>query len=182
MVLKIIRKIWKLVQKQRYGDGHGWAHYLQKNGDFYAMGDNCYIDFSAKLDEEPCLIRLGSNVWITDDVIFLTHDGSLSMLNRGKSERVHKFGRIDVGDNVFIGMRAIIMPGVQIGSNCIIAAGAVVTKDVADGTIVGGNPARVLDTTAEYYERWRGKQQFTYRTPTEKRQQLTAHFWERNGA
>lgn len=174
----IFRKLIQLWLKQNYRSGHGWADYLKSNNVFYAMGDHCYIDFSAKLDEEPFLIRLGNNVWITDDVIFLTHDGSLAVMNRGKPERVHKFGSIDVGDNVFIGMRSIVMPGIRIGSNTIIAAGSVVTKDVADGTIVGGNPAREIGKTSDNFEKWRGQQNFTYTNPSEKKQQLIDYFWK----
>ena len=51
---------------------------------------------------------------------------------------------VTVGDDVWIGQRAIILPGVRIGSHAIVAAGAVVTKDVPEWAIVGGNPARVL--------------------------------------
>ena len=60
--------------------------------------------------------------------------------------------RINVGDNVFIGMGACILPGVTIGSNSIVGAYSVVTKDVEDGTVFGGNPACVLKLTSEYLE------------------------------
>ncbi len=53
-------------------------------------------------------------------------------------------GPVHIGSNVFIGARALILKGVSIGDGAVIAAGAVVTKDVSPGTIVGGNPARVL--------------------------------------
>jgi maltose O-acetyltransferase len=49
-----------------------------------------------------------------------------------------------IGDDVWIGQRAIILPGVRVGDHAIVGAGAVVTKDVPKGAIVGGNPARVL--------------------------------------
>lgn len=61
--------------------------------------------------------------------------------------------RITVGNNVFIGMRACILPGVTIGNNCIIGACAEVTKNVPDNSIVGGNPARIIKTTSEYLEK-----------------------------
>ena len=60
------------------------------------------------------------------------------------------FGKIIVGNNVNIGWDAIIMPGVVIGDNCIIAAGAIVTKNVADNCVVAGVPARIIETVEEY--------------------------------
>jgi maltose O-acetyltransferase len=51
---------------------------------------------------------------------------------------------VTIGDNVWIGGRAVINPGVSIGNNAVIASGAVVTKDVPENVVVGGNPARVL--------------------------------------
>lgn len=51
---------------------------------------------------------------------------------------------IEVGDDVFIGMRALILPGVRLGEGCVVAAGAVVVKDVEPWTVVGGNPAKPI--------------------------------------
>ena len=64
-----------------------------------------------------------------------------------------KFGKIRVGNNTHIGWNAIIMPGVTIGSNCIIGCGAVVTKDIPDNSVAAGVPARVIETIDEYYEK-----------------------------
>lgn len=71
------------------------------------------------------------------DVAFVTHDGGTHIL-RKEIPNASLYGTITVGNNVFIGARAIIMPNVKIGNNCIIGAGSIVTKDVEDGTIVAG--------------------------------------------
>lgn len=60
------------------------------------------------------------------------------------------FGRIEIGNNCFIGARCIIMPGVTIGDNCIVGAGSVVTKSIAPNTVVAGNPARPITDIDTY--------------------------------
>ncbi|CRK82236.1 maltose O-acetyltransferase [Neobacillus massiliamazoniensis] len=52
--------------------------------------------------------------------------------------------QVTIGDNVWIGGRAVINPGVKIGNNVVVASGAVITKDVPDNVVVGGNPARII--------------------------------------
>ena len=66
------------------------------------------------------------------------------MLNRAYNVKLDAVGKIDIGDNVFIGYGAIVLPNVTISSNAIVGAGAVVTKDVAEGDIVAGIPARPI--------------------------------------
>jgi len=58
-----------------------------------------------------------------------------------------------IGDRCFIATRALILPGVKIGNECIVGAGSVVTKDVPDNTIVAGNPAKVIRTGIRMSER-----------------------------
>ena len=62
------------------------------------------------------------------------------------------FGCVTIGNHVYIGTNALIMPGVTIGDNALVAAGSVVTKSVPAGVVVGGNPAKILCTIDEYIE------------------------------
>jgi len=71
---------------------------------------------------------------------------------------------ITVEDNVWIGGNATILPGVTIGKNSIIAAGAVVTKDVAANTIVGGNPAQLIRAINEEDKRYWNKKKEEYKS------------------
>ena len=63
--------------------------------------------------------------------------------------RKHWFGRIEIGDDVFVGANAVILPNVKIGNRVIVGAGAIVTKDIPDNSVVVGNPARVVCTYDE---------------------------------
>lgn len=101
---------------------------------------------------EPWCITLGNHVHITDEVKFVTHDGG-TLLFRHIVPDLEITKPIKVGDYVYFGTRSMIMPGVTIGDNCIIAAGAVVTKDVPSNSVVGGVPARVIKTSDEYFEK-----------------------------
>ena len=69
-----------------------------------------------------------------------------------RAKDVIKYGKIVIKDNCFIGLGSIILPGVTIGPNSIVAAGSVVTKDVEPDTVVGGNPAKKITTVPEYME------------------------------
>ncbi len=114
------------------------------------IGKECsFVGRNISLSSEPYLITIGNNVRVSFDVAFVTHDGGTHVL-RKKYHNASLYGKINVGNNVFIGARSIILPNVNIGDNCIIAAGSVVTKDVQDGEIVGGVPARVISNIGKY--------------------------------
>jgi acetyltransferase-like isoleucine patch superfamily enzyme len=74
----------------------------------------------------------------------LGHDGVVGVLNVAYGVKLDSVGKIDIKDNVFIGHGAIVLPGVTIGPNAVVAAGAVVTKDVQPGDVVGGVPAKPI--------------------------------------
>lgn len=108
------------------------------------IGENCHIYGSIDNGHE-FLVTMGNNVTLASGSRLLTHDGSTKKLV-GYS----KVGRIDIGDDVFIGAMAIVLPNVKIGSRVVIGAGSVVAKDIPDNSIVVGNPARVVGTYDAY--------------------------------
>jgi len=105
------------------------------------VGDNFYANFDCVF-LDVCEIRIGDNCFIAPGVHVYTATHPLNAKERTSGA---EFGRpVVIGDNVWIGGRAVINPGVKIGHNVVIASGAVVTKDVPDNVVVGGNPARVI--------------------------------------
>lgn len=96
----------------------------------------------------PWLITVGNNVCISANVKLLAHDTSTEYVN-GHT----KIGVIEIGDNVYIGYGVTVLCNVRIGSNCVIGAGSVVTRDVPSGTVYAGNPARYICSIEEYREK-----------------------------
>ena len=107
--------------------------------------------FSDFWSSEPYLITIGNHCQITSGVHIYTHGGGGAV--RRKFPKFDCFGKVVVGDYVYIGNNASIMPGVTIGDNVLVAACSVVTKSVPDNVVVGGNPAKIICTIDEYIER-----------------------------
>lgn len=115
---------------------HMGAHFYDPKG--IQIGDDTIIGAKATLDGRDKLI-IGNHVDLASEVMIYNSEHDISSLD---------FAPINVPvvveDYVFIGPRSIILPGVKIGKGAIVAAGAVVTKDVPENTIVGGVPAKVI--------------------------------------
>lgn len=148
-----MRKIFENFKKKLI-PMHKYPEYLREKG--VKIGENCEIYKSANFGSEPYLITLGNHVRINAGVQLITHDGGYWVLrdkNAGVGsgfDNIDYLGEIRIGNNVHVGTNAIIMPGVCIGDNCVIACGAVVTKSVEPNSIVGGIPARYIESLDEY--------------------------------
>lgn len=112
------------------------------------------------LDPSHCwLIDIGDNVTIAPRVYVLCHDASI------KNELGYtKIGRVNIGNNVFIGANSLIMPGVTIGNNVIIGANSTITHNIADNVVVAGSPSKVISTYQQYIlkEKHRMKTSYCY--------------------
>lgn len=97
------------------------------------------------------MIKVGSHCQITTGVRLLTHGGGHVV--RDKIPEFDTFGRVTIGDWVYIGNNSLIMPGVTIADHVLVAAGSVVTKSVPSGVVIGGNPARIICTVEEYLDK-----------------------------
>jgi len=153
----MLKKILIIFQKLEYKlydlQGFYYAVLFLKKGVNIKFFGKCYI-------KNPCNIVVGSNVTFNDGVylnglggIEIGNDVSISALSiivstgldtKDFAKKKHISKKIIIGNNVQIGVGAIILSGVNIGANVVIGAGSVVTKDVASNVIVAGNPARLL--------------------------------------
>lgn len=105
------------------------------------VGENFYANFDCVF-LDVCEIRIGDNCFIAPGVHIYTATHPLN-----PNERISgaEYGiPVTIGQNVWIGGRAVINPGVKIGNNVVIASGAVVTKDLPDNVVAGGNPAKII--------------------------------------
>lgn len=105
------------------------------------IGNNVFIDEDVKIRRDTVI---GNDVLIASGVQLITVNHNFSDINRPINVQGEEITRIIIGDDVWIGTNAIILPGVKVGAHSIVAAGAVVTKDVPDWAIVGGNPAKII--------------------------------------
>lgn len=128
----------------------GGVEYARKKG--VSVGSGCRI-YIKSWGSEPFLISIGNKVTVTSGVKFLTHDGSTWLIHDENNERYQKYAEINVGDNVFIGVNSIIMPGVSIGNNVVIGAGTVVTKDLPNDGVYVGVPAKRVGGFTEFSQR-----------------------------
>lgn len=104
------------------------------------VGDNFYAGYNCTI-LDMAEVRIGDNCMIGPDVGIYTAGHAIEPKGRNKSG----YGiPITVGDDVWIGGSCVILAGITIGDNSIVAAGSVVTKDVPENTVVAGNPARVI--------------------------------------
>jgi acetyltransferase-like isoleucine patch superfamily enzyme len=98
------------------------------------------ISVGAKLDKtNPKGIHIGKNTYITSGSIILTHDFCRAIYNADTY----------IGDNCYIGVNAIIMPGIKIGNSVVIGSGSIVTKDIPSNCIAVGNPAKIIKENIE---------------------------------
>jgi len=114
--------------------------YLRKQG--MKIGQNCHLN-TMSFSTEPYLIEIGNHVAIAAGTDFITHDGAIWCF-REELQNADVFGKIKIGNNVFIGNSSTILPNTIIGDNCIVGAGSVVRGKFPEGSVIFGNPAKVV--------------------------------------
>lgn len=140
-VIKLCKSIYfKLISPNKYARVMG-----------VKMGKNCKIR-TKYFGSEPYLITLGDNVGTSGNVQFITHDGSLHVL-RNLYKDCRNFDLIkpiNIGNNVFIGINAVILPGTKIEDNVIVGAGSIVKGKLKSDSVYAGIPAKYICSIEEY--------------------------------
>jgi len=117
-------------------------NFLRKQG--MRIGNDCHFN-TMNFSTEPFLIEVGNHVAIAGGTEFITHDGAVWCF-REELNNADLFGKIKIGNNVFIGNNCTILPNTEIGDNCIVGAGSVVRGKFLNNSVIIGNPAKVVSS------------------------------------
>lgn len=166
-VKDVIRKIIRKCVFKESASSEDLINYLRFRGAKIGAGVVIYAPDKTLIDKtSPWMLEIGDRVRIAEGVKILTHDYSWSVLKCMDSEEIPSGqvlgaqGAVVIGNNVFIGVNAVITRGVTIGDNVIIGAGSVVTKDCTSNGVYAGNPARWIMSIEDFYRK-RKERQFT---------------------
>ena len=150
----MIKQLIKKIIYREKASSESYVCWLREKG--AKIGDRVKIFAPSKTTIDitrPWLLEIGNDVQITEGVTILTHGYDWSVLKGVYGEVLGSSGGVKIGNNVFIGMKSTILKGVHIGNNVIIGANSLINKDVPDNCVVSGNPARVVMSLEQYYEK-----------------------------
>lgn len=117
-----------------------------------SIGENFYANYDCIIID-VCSVTIGRNVFLAPRVCIYT---ATHPIDAGVRNSLLESGRpVTIGDDVWVGGNTVINPGVKIGNNVVIGSGSVVVKDISDGVIAAGNPAKVIRAiTPDDREKW----------------------------
>jgi maltose O-acetyltransferase len=148
LILKLLKPISSLISYYNYK--HDRLRLAERVKRGLKIGKNVYINEHVEFDiTYPFLIEIGDNCRVSKDVRILAHDAT-SFRELG----VTRVAPVKILDGTFIGERVIILPGVTIGPNAMIAAGSVVNRDIGEDKLAAGNPARPYGNYSELLQKY----------------------------
>jgi acetyltransferase-like isoleucine patch superfamily enzyme len=135
--------------------GREWAEYLRRHGGLFHLGENCSILPSTTLVDRA-LLSIGDRCCLGNCTL-ICHDGSIEMIEQCYGIKLDRIGAIILEDDVYVGENAMILGAggkVVIGKGSVVGAGAVVRQSVPAGSIVLGNPAKVVGNVEDMLRFW----------------------------
>ena len=135
--------------------GREWAEHLRRFGGLYHLGKDCSILPSAAIID-PAYTWLGDRVCLGTCTL-ICHDGSIEALQQRHGVKVDRVGPVILESDVYVGEGAMILGGgggTRIGEGSVIGAGAVVRQSVPPGSVVMGNPAKVVARVQDMLRFW----------------------------
>jgi acetyltransferase-like isoleucine patch superfamily enzyme len=139
---------------RRFGhpSGREWAEILRRRGRLFHLGTGCSIQPSAKF-VDPDYTWIGDRVCLGTCTL-ICHDGSIEMLYQRFGLRIDRLGPIVIHNDVYIGEGALVLGGTTIGEGSIVGAGSVLRQNVSPGSVVMGNPAKVVAKVEDLIRFW----------------------------
>lgn len=139
---------------KRFSTANRWVSYIG-----VSYGARCKFNKGITFGSEPYLTSIGDDFYCAAGVKFITHDGSVNVLRNIYDELTNAdiFGRIVIGNNVFIGADVIVLAGSVVGDNVIVGAGSVVKGVLDSNYVYAGTPAKKICTIKEYKEKNQNK-------------------------
>ncbi|KFI54675.1 transferase [Bifidobacterium callitrichos DSM 23973] len=132
-------------------DSEFFINFLRKKGAIIGEGTYFYDPRSNCIGLNNYFnLVIGNNVNITHGVVIVDHGYDWSVLKCKYGEVIGNTGQVTIGNNVFIGMNAVILKNVTIGDNVIIGAGSIVNRDIPSNSVAAGSPCRVIESIDTY--------------------------------
>lgn len=150
----MIKELAKRIIYPHAHSSEAFADYLRRRG--VEVGEGCYFFDAQTINvdlQRPHMLRFGKYVKVTGYVHILCHDYSRSVVLQSGGSHFGEARETVIGDNVFIGTHSIVLMGSHIGADSIIGAGAVVSGTWPEGSVIAGNPARLVCTLDEFAEK-----------------------------
>jgi acetyltransferase-like isoleucine patch superfamily enzyme len=132
--------------------GKEWADVLRREHRLFHQGIDCSILPSAKF-VDPDYTWIGDRVCLGSCTL-ICHDGSIEMLHRRYGLKIDRLAPIVIEDDVFVGEGAIVLGGATIGEGSIVGAGSVVRQSIKAGSVVAGNPAKLVASVQDILRFW----------------------------
>lgn len=144
---KLYYKILSIYASALFGSSvHAYGRFKIGNFKNIKIGKDTVINYGVYIQGRDC-VEIGERVTLSARVMIFDSGLDADKL-LAKTGRAHIASFVKIEDDVWVGAGAIILPGVTIHKNSIVAAGSVVTKDVPSFSVVGGNPAKIIKSVA----------------------------------